>query len=265
MSAIYLQRAGIVMGGTPLNGEGAPIICLPGLGFSSTYLATAMTEAPLRGRAALLVDLPGTGMTEPLPHRHDIAAHAAAVAEYLDTLGLSAAPVFGHSLGGTVGIELARSRPDLVSRLLVAEGNLTPGGGGASRAMSQGTREDFIAAGFAKLLDGRRASAVSGDAIPALLYAGRIGSDARAIFETAGALVDLDTSLEEAFLSMTIPRVFIYGSQSLPASAAEATPDAPDPQALRQRGVEIEIIPDAGHLMVFENPRATAEAIVRHL
>lgn len=265
MSAIFLPKAGIVMGATQLAGAGDPVLCLPGLGFGASYLAPLFTEAPLRGRAALCVDLPGTGMSEPLPRRHEIAAHATAVAELLDVLGLSGLPVFGHSLGGTVGIELARMRPELVSKLIVAEGNVTPGGGGASRAMSQGTCEDFVGGGFERLLQGRRSSAVEGDEIAAFLYAGRLGSDARAIYETAGALVDLDPSLEKTLLAMTLPRVFIYGENSVPDLPEEATPDAPFPDNLRGRGVEIEIVPRAGHLMVFENTTGSADAVARHL
>lgn len=265
MSALYLPERGIVMGWTPLAGEGPPVLCLPGIGCVASYLATAFSEAPLRGREALLVDLPGAGMTESLPGRHDLPGLAGAVAEFMDVMGLSDLPVFGHSLGGSVAIELARQRSDLVSRLVVAEANATPGGGVASRAMSQGRKEDFVAEGFAKRLASLRAAAIKGDAIAALLYAGRKDVDPGALFETARGLVDLDPGLADAFCEMTIPRAFIYGERGFPSSADAATPDTPDPTRLEAAGIATEVVPGGGHFMVVENSLGTAEAIARHI
>ena len=56
--------------------------------------------------------------------------HAETVALILDHENIKSAIVVGHSMGGTVAIMLAISRPDLVSKLIVGEGNIVPGGGG---------------------------------------------------------------------------------------------------------------------------------------
>ncbi len=57
--------------------------------------------------------------------------HAETVASILDHENIKSAIVVGHSMGGTVAIILAISRPDLVSKLIVGEGNIVPGGGGS--------------------------------------------------------------------------------------------------------------------------------------
>ena len=57
------------------------------------------------------------------PHdpRMDYAAMAADVADTLNAMGTGPAAVIGHSMGGKTAMALALARPDLVSRLLVAD------------------------------------------------------------------------------------------------------------------------------------------------
>lgn len=53
-----------------------------------------------------------------------------------------------------------------------------------------------------------------------------------------------------------LSRTVIFGSASLPD---------PDVEALARQGVNIEVVPDAGHLMPWENPGGLAAAIKRGL
>lgn len=102
-----------------VTGSGPPVVLLHGLfgmgsnlGAIARHLASShqvhQLDLPNHGRSAW-IDAPG------------IAALAAAVAVYLEGAGGEPAAVLGHSLGGKVAMELAMSRPELVSAVVVAD------------------------------------------------------------------------------------------------------------------------------------------------
>lgn len=66
----------------------------------------------------IALDLPGFGHTEP-PDGFDFSRQASAhvVIRFLEDLGAGPVHLFGNSFGGTVAIEVAAVRPDLVSTL----------------------------------------------------------------------------------------------------------------------------------------------------
>ena len=53
-----------------------------------------------------------------------VERHAADIAAVIEKLGLGPADVMGHSYGGVVAVSLAKSRPELVRRLILAEPSL---------------------------------------------------------------------------------------------------------------------------------------------
>jgi len=102
-------------------GTGRPLLMVHGLG------ANLRTWDPildtLRGsRELILVDLPGHGSSAPLAGRQTVEAHADALANFVQSQGLSTADLAGSSVGGRLVLELARRG---VGRHCVA---LDPGG-----------------------------------------------------------------------------------------------------------------------------------------
>ena len=90
----------------------------------------------LVGHHSVLVDLLGHGYSDgPQDFNYSLEEHAQTVAELLEHLALRDCVLFGHSMGGAVAITLAALRPELVSQLVIAEGNLDPGGGIISAAI----------------------------------------------------------------------------------------------------------------------------------
>jgi pimeloyl-ACP methyl ester carboxylesterase len=92
------------------TGTGEQIILLHPLG------AELVVWEPVLGRLAaerevIAVDMPGFGATPPLPGgtRPTPQALAAAVARFLDAIGIERAHMAGNSLGGWVALELARA------------------------------------------------------------------------------------------------------------------------------------------------------------
>ncbi len=86
---------------------------------SSIQYARSLPLLAQRFRAIAL-DTPGFGASDPLPAEPTIPAYAAALAEFLDALGLEQVDVVGFHTGSSIGLELAVSRPERVRRVILA-------------------------------------------------------------------------------------------------------------------------------------------------
>ncbi|HEY1934973.1 MAG TPA: alpha/beta fold hydrolase [Acetobacteraceae bacterium] len=100
-------------------GQGAPVILLHGL-FGSARSLGVVQRALARRFRAIALDLRNHGAS---PHAAEMAyqAMAADVLETLEYLGALPAALIGHSMGGKTAMLLALTRPDAVTRLLVAD------------------------------------------------------------------------------------------------------------------------------------------------
>lgn len=172
--------------------------------------------------------------------------------------------MIGHSLGGAVAILVAARRPDLVSALVVAEGNLDPGGAQMSIAIVAQSEDEYVASGFARSLEQMWDEARSnpGSIVAATLGVQQIAS-ARAMYRTARSLVELTQPTTRAqLLDMDMPRAFIVGARTL--EAGQKPPSGETGEGLEGTGVRVMVVPDAGHPMMFQNPdgfAAIADAI----
>lgn len=101
------------------EGRGSPVILLHGL-FGAAANWGRVQRALAERHETVALDLRNHGASG---HDPDVSypAMAADVAETMQALGLSAAGVLGHSMGGKTGMMLALTRPGLVRRLLVAD------------------------------------------------------------------------------------------------------------------------------------------------
>jgi pimeloyl-ACP methyl ester carboxylesterase len=108
------------------HGAGAPLVLLHGIG-SSRHVWEPILPALAQCVEVLAVDLPGFGGSAPLPPDVEPvpAAIAAPVAGLLKDLGITAPHVVGNSLGGWVGLELARMQA-LSSLTLLSPAGLWP-------------------------------------------------------------------------------------------------------------------------------------------
>lgn len=267
MEGLYLQQIDAFVRWHRTAGSGPPVVWLPGLCFpaAGNFLAT-VTDPALGAWSAVMIDFPGSGASDrPKGFDYGMAAHADCVAAVMDRLGLSDCPVVGFSAGGTVAVELAVRRPDLVARLVVAEGNLSPGGGAATRAIAAVQRAEFIARGYRQFMRDRRARALEGKAFDAFMYAAWRQADPAALHATSMALVNLAEDFEARFLALKIPRTFIYGERTHPEGAGRVTPDTPDPARLRASGVRTAVLPGTGHDLMVTDPRGFARLVAEAL
>lgn len=97
-----------------VEGEGAPVILLHGLGGTSNLFTPQL--GALRGRRVIRPDLPGSGRS-PFSGRLSIEGFAEAVVRLARVLGVERADFAGHSLGTLVCQQIALLQPWLVRSL----------------------------------------------------------------------------------------------------------------------------------------------------
>ena len=102
-----------------VGGEGPPLVLVHGLGgAASNWAELAPLLAP---RFRLLVpDLAGHGRSGRVSGPASLDVFAEHLAALLHLEGVPAAPIVGHSFGGTLALRLAIQRPQLVRALVLA-------------------------------------------------------------------------------------------------------------------------------------------------
>jgi pimeloyl-ACP methyl ester carboxylesterase len=97
-------------------GRGRPVILLHGwLGSWGCWLSTMEALAPHYRAYAL--DFWGFGESDKRRESYNISDFVALVDQFMERLGIEKAPVVGHSMGGTVALNLALDRPRRVERV----------------------------------------------------------------------------------------------------------------------------------------------------
>jgi pimeloyl-ACP methyl ester carboxylesterase len=255
MRTVYLPKWDAFIRYYVLDGTGDPIVYLSGLSFPSilSFLSVA-THRDMAGRRAILVDNLGAGASDhPAGFSYSMADHAETVAAVLDVENLSGCTVVGHSMGGTVAIEMAFQRPDLVANLVVGEPNLGPGGGVGTRSIASVSREKYVGEQYPEEIAQWRIGAVAGDPLARLMLSLWGHADPTGLHGNSTSLVNLDDSFKDRFLNLQLRRTFIYGEQNFPKRAQDVTADLPHPDELREHGVTIGVVPEAGHLLMLDN------------
>lgn len=99
-------------------GSGPPLVLLHGVSLSAAAWAPLFTALP--DRRLLAIDLPGHGLSDPATYRRGHVRQSAhqLIEDILDALGLDAAPVVGHSLGGMFALWHAASGAERISSLV---------------------------------------------------------------------------------------------------------------------------------------------------
>ncbi len=232
-------------------GTGEPLVFIHGFGCASScdYPRVA-ADSQLAGRNAILIDLLGSGFSDrPLAFGYSVTDHANCVLDLLRALGFPAYNLYGHSMGGAIAITAAGMQPAWFRRLIVSEPNLDARDATFSRAVlnQSPTEAEYLSNGHACQLD---AAIRTGN----VTWAGSMAISApHALYREAQALVKGSTpTWREQLLALPMPRTFIIGEHSLPY---------PDAQSMAAAGLEVKVIPNAGHSMMWENPSGLAQAI----
>lgn len=123
-STIRPDRMQVDVGGVPiayeLQGAGPPLVLIAGTGFPGATWDADLLGGLARQHTVLTFDHRGTGATPATEERHSTRLFARDALGLMGALGLPAAHVLGHSMGGRVAQWMALERPDRLRSLILA-------------------------------------------------------------------------------------------------------------------------------------------------
>jgi|SRR5688572_3628072 len=121
---IVYARGTIESSGHPiaheLRGDGVPIVLVAGTGYPGATWSAEFMQPLLERHAVLTFDHRGTGSTPASAGRYSTRLFAQDAIELMNALGLPAAHVLGHSMGGRVAQWMALEHPERIRTLILA-------------------------------------------------------------------------------------------------------------------------------------------------
>jgi pimeloyl-ACP methyl ester carboxylesterase len=245
-------------GGKPFDTEYPSVVFVHGAALDHSVWALPARYFAHHGRNAVALDLPGHGRSEG-DAPPSIEAMAAWVVECMDALGISSAPIVGHSMGSLVALELAAAHPDRSSGaallgtavpMLVSESLLA-----AAEA------NDHSAFDMINLFGHSYAAQIGGNAVQGLWMSGAAirlleRSAPGVLYSDFRACNNYTQGLESA-AKLQCPALLVLGEADLmtpPRATMELRSALPE--------VETVLIPGAGHMMIAEAPDQTLDALL---
>ncbi len=248
------------------RGAGEPLVLVHGLG-SSLRVWDPLIPALADRFDVLTIDLPGFGDSASLPTLvvPTPARLAESVAGLLDDLGIKAPHVVGNSLGGWVGLELARTRRLASLTLLSPAGLWTARTPLYSRASLRASR--WLARHAGGLL-----SRLMGSAVGRVLVLGqthgrpwRLTPDqaritVRALGESLGFAATLDATVDRHYLAEPsdrgVPVTVAFGSRDFVLLGKQSRRVDRLPA-----GTRVVSLPGCGHIPTHDDPEAVARLV----
>lgn len=229
-----------------VHGAGAPgVVALHGWGRRG-----ADFDRVLVGSDAVAFDLPGFGATPAPADVMGAEGYASTVLASLDEIGPGPFQLVGHSFGGRVAVQIAATRPECVSSLLLT---------GAPLIRLRPTSPPSL--GYRLVRGAHRIGLVSDDRMEAIRRS-RGSADYRA---STGVMRDIlvkvvNESYEEQLTRIGCPVDLVWGANDneVPLSVAER---AREILATAGTPVELTVLPDVGHLTPVEAPEALRSRI----
>ncbi len=195
-----------------------------------------------------------------LSGNRSIAEWSDDVAETLDALGIAMAALVGVSMGGYVALAFAKRHPARLSALVLADTRA-----GADVASGKKTRDEQIAkirdGGLKAILDGMPKKLLEPSASEELQQRVRAIEVEREETVIAALTALRDRPDRTAELDeIRVPTLALVGEHDAITSTREA-----ELMATLIPGAELCVIPNAGHLSNFDQPRAFEAEVLRFL
>jgi pimeloyl-ACP methyl ester carboxylesterase len=202
----------------------------------------------LEGVNRYAVDLPGHGRSSG-PGRGSIPAYAEVLLGLLEALNLAQVTLVGHSMGGAIGQYLALNHPSCVERLVLV-------GSGARLRVLPSLLEGLLQH-FAASVEMMLAWAYSGQAPAHLVHLGQeewLENDPQVVHDDFAACDRFDVM--ERLGEIHCPTLVLCGEEDRLAPLKYA-------HYLRDHipGAILTVVPQAGHMVMLEQPQAVNRAI----
>jgi pimeloyl-ACP methyl ester carboxylesterase len=229
-------------------GQENTILSVHGLGSSKNDFARALRVHGLARYSIAAFDFPGCGNS---PYTEDMAFNVDDLVEIthllVSDLSLKDVIFVGHSMGGLVSLLYAERYSEYIKALVNVEGNLSPDDCFFSRVVTGYGPEGFTEEAFEKF---RQQLAQSNK--PGIReYAGTLYKSAnrKAYADYSCSIVDYcdNIALLNKFITLSIPKLFIYGSQNR---------QIPYLTELEKQGCPLKEVPESGHFPAYDNPRS---------
>jgi pimeloyl-ACP methyl ester carboxylesterase len=248
-------------------GAGPAVVFVHASGGNLTHWTHVLPRLAARHRV-LALDLPGSGATDRLRDRPSLHLLARHLYGLLDALGIERAAFVGHSLGGAVALELARTHPARTSRLVLLDPPGLPRPPFWLRAAGHALLHPTVLGSFLPSLwrpaldrlFARRNEYVSAFVHGLTETCGP--EDVRAVAEAVAGLRGelLDRDLTGMLDEVSVPTLVAWGEQD-PLVAEDRLRTV----AARRSNVTVREIRDCGMLPMIERPWETAQLVAAHL
>ncbi len=253
-----------------ITGAGHPLVLITGVGYGKWFWHKAVPTLAKHFQV-ITFDNRGAGDSDKPDGPYTVPLMAADTAGLLDALNVKSAYVMGHSLGGYIAQELIVTRPNLVSKLILASTNfggtkvipitpeamqvLTDRSGDPGELVKRGIAI-ACAPGFAErqpqvaqeLLQYRLTNPV-----PRAQYAAQVAAGASTLAYT-------DEIVDQRMSAIKVPTLILFGEHDKVVPPGNA-----NLMAKKIAGAKVKILPRVGHVFPIEDPAATMDAIVAFL
>jgi pimeloyl-ACP methyl ester carboxylesterase len=227
------------------DGRGLPVILLHGAG--GMHLSWPSEVRRLKGFNIFALDLPGHGKSAGAGSQ-SITGYAMRLAEWMQAIQISRAVWTGHSMGSAIALTLALDFPELVSALGLI------GGGARLRVAPDLLERVSLPATFQSGVDGVTRASFA-DSAPAQL----VQQAAKRMADTRQSVLHGDFLACDAF-DVTDRLGDIHCPTWVACGAEDRMTPVRYSQYLADQipTARLEIIPNAGHMVMLEQPQAVA-------
>lgn len=249
--ATFLHHTGATTlpGAPPHTSRGRVVLCLHGAGGNSGHFG-ALLDLLAERHSPLGFDFPGHGRSGGLDSLASIEQMAAFTGALIDKLALPAPLLLGHSMGAAVALELALTRPDSISGLVLVGGgarvtSLEPVIAQLERVTAGKERRPFAREIYA---------AGASNEVMQRGFTEELKTDPRARLGAFRALQAFDAT--DRVGAIRVPTLVVVGDEELPALAEQA-----ELLSAAIPGARKTVVEGAGHMLSVEKPEALAAAV----
>lgn len=229
------------------NGGDEAIVFVHGLGCSKESFLPAFEDRIFSDRYTLLAgDLLGFGASsKPENYPYRIEDQVENLASLINYFSFSRLHLVGHSMGGTIALQLAKQHPETTS-FFCLEGNLVPADCTISRRVSAMSEDQFVKKFYPLSPLTFRCKGLESEPPASAIAYYRSAKSLKEFTERARPIED--------YIRLAVNKAYIYGEENRKAEVLGYL-----------QNLDVVEIGGCGHFMMMDKPRSTYGVIVERL